>query len=186
MTDTLDLAPVTAPTGRPPRRIVRRAVATLLILAAVVSAGVWLNHRAFSHLLDSIEASEQVLVDYNESVSRISRSAPAFLTDDARAGLRRSLTSASDDALVNVLIDQRRVRDLRIWPWDRDTLQARERYLDHLEAWEKKMRDVSKGVYDTGSPEIEATFELTNDALTDAVPLIEGDYEERVAAIAEG
>ncbi len=184
MTDTLHLAPGT--TTSPSRRMLRRAAAALLVLTALMMTGAWLNHRAFGQFLDSIEASEQVLVGYNEAISRVSEHVPEFLTEDRRADLRRSLTTASDEALVRVLVNERQLRDLRIWPWDRDALRARERYLDHLEAWEKTLRDVSKGEYGSGSPEIAATFELANNALADAVPLIENDYGERVAAIAEG
>lgn len=166
------------------RRIVGALALTVAAALLLVAVGTWLNSRAFGQLLAVAEDSEAALEGYNAEVSAVIRRFPGDVATEAqRTSARDGLKAAANETLTQVLIDRQEVRDVHLWPWDRDAIRARDRYLDHLAAWEKSLREVSSGDFDGSGAEIRATFTLVSDALTDAVPLISSDYDSRVAEI---
>jgi hypothetical protein len=168
------------------RRRLRPFAFGLVALLLVLAAGSWLNSRAFGDLLDAVEAGEAVLEDFNGEAAALVRSTPD--EDAARANPQSAFWTAvsglADEALIGLIVQQQRVRDVRIWPWDRDAARARARYLDHLEAWEEQLRGYGQREQAGEVAAIEATFTLLNDALAGAVPLLKSDYPGRVEAIA--
>lgn len=173
------------PPARRTRRLLRAVVAVVVASLLLLAAGTWLNSRAFGELLTAVEAGETVLEDFNTQGEALVRSQP---DEDAARAYQQSAfwTTASalaEDALQGLIVERQRVKDVRLWPWDSDAKRARARYLDHLAAWERQLRGYARREQANEGPAIEATFILVNDALTDAVPLLSGDYRERVEAI---
>lgn len=164
------------------RRLVLLAAAAVVLLL-LLSLGAWLEGRSFGQLLDRIEASESVLERYNTESAAAVIGITAASPPRVRTAAVDRVRASAERALTEVLVDTQNVRDVRLWPWDRDAQRARERYVEHLAAWEKQLRGYTAGHFESTSAEISATFSLVNDALTDAVPMISSDYKARVAEI---
>jgi hypothetical protein len=165
------------------------ALAALLAVAlAVALGGSWLNSRAFGQLLTQIESGEITLTHYNADAGRLARDfAPSTATPSEFTALAARYKEIAAGTLQDVLVHEQQVQDVRLWPWDRDAVKARQRYIDHLAAWELELRAVSRGDPDSASAsaDINATFILLNTALADAIPLYERDYRARVADIGD-
>jgi hypothetical protein len=172
--------------GRRPHRG-RRLLLGLFVAGLVAGvAGSWLNSQAFGQLLTQIESSELAMAHYNADTRRLVRDlAPSTAGQSELAAFATDYKAVAAGTLEDVLVGEQRVRDVRLWPWDRDAIRARQRYFDHLAAWERHLRAVLRAEATTANPDINATFTLVNAALADAVPLYERDYRSRVAEIAQ-
>ncbi|MBW3646824.1 MAG: hypothetical protein KY440_03475 [Actinobacteria bacterium] len=169
-------------------RLLRTLIVALVALLLLLAAASWLNSRAFDQLLTAVEAGESVLGDFNTQAEALVRAQP---DEDAAHAYRQSAfwdsaSNLADEARTGLLVEQQHVRDVRIWPWDADAQRARDRYLDHLAAWERQLKGYADREQANEGAAIEATFTLLNDALADAVPLLGAEHEGRVKAIAAG
>lgn len=175
-----------------PERARRRR--RLLVLFATVLVSVllltvlaaWLNSRAYGDLLNAVERSESMLSGYVNEVESFENTAPAGSSPQLRQLERqRNAARAAKEVLPDVLVEVQLVRDVQMWPWDRDAMQARDRYADHLAVWEEHLRAFSRGDFETADAvaEIRATETLAERALTGAVPVLDGDYASRVEAL---
>jgi hypothetical protein len=165
----------------------RRLLLGLLVAGLVAGvAGSWLNSRAFGQLLTQIESGEVTMAHYNADTGRLVRNfSPSSAGRSEIEALATNYKAVAAGTLEDMLVSEQQVRDVRLWPWDRDAIKARERYLDHLAAWERHLRAVSTGEATSAKPDINATFTLVNAALSDAIPLYDRDYRLRVAEIAK-
>lgn len=185
---TVDQHPQSAQQANRAGRLLRPLIVALLALLLLLTAASWLNSRAFGHLLTAVEAGESVLENFNTQGEALVRAQP---NEDAARAYQRSAfwdsaSDLADEALTGLFVERQHVRDVRIWPWDKDAQRARARYLDHLAAWERQLKGYADREQANEGAAIEATFTLLKDALEDAVPLLGADYEARVEAIAAG
>jgi hypothetical protein len=172
--------------GKRPHRGRRLLLGLLVAVLVAGVAGSWLNSRAFGQLLTQVESGEVTMAHYNADTGRLVRDlAPSTAGQSELAAFATNYKAVAAGTLEDVLVCEQRVRDVRLWPWDRDAIRARQRYLDHLAAWERHLRAVLRAEATTANPDINATFTLVNAALADAVPLYDRDYRARLTEIAK-
>lgn len=153
----------------------------------LVCADLGLRYQALSALLDEIEACEAHMKTLIAEVDDVTANRGYAMSQSPVEAdeVRRGFVSAGQDGSVTLRVDVGRIEAIDVLPWHGKVKIARERYLDHANAWLKWSDELIRLDFDgTTSAEINATFQLAGRALRDAMPpLIGSGPRRRVDAI---
>jgi hypothetical protein len=170
----LHVEPEDAP-GTPRRRRLWVVTAvTAVVLLAVAGAGVVtalvVENSTARTLIDRVEASEAVMIRFQESVE-------AEVEKDGPAADVTGPASEARDALVRARAD---VAAVAVPRWSTSQRDARRAYLDHVDEWIISATALSEpGGTSTNGSEIDRTFTAACYALRAAVPRVAGDDDAR-------
>lgn len=149
----------------------RRGLAAVAIVAALLVADWFARTREMENLLDAIEVSEVAMEQPRDDVLPvIQRLGRDGWTDEERSELRRF----ASDAAEWIIDSGDRVASVSVLPWHRENQAARDAYLEHSEAWEEFWRDRAEDVAaftKQSPPDISATFRIAERRIRAARPL---------------
>jgi hypothetical protein len=184
-------APITGDQKGDDRRRRRRwpwiAGAAVAVIVAVAAEAV-LRDRELGAVIDHVEDAEEGMADADRQFDAIADAATR--NGSGWSDLERErFADAAEDAAVDLLVSVERLEDETVLPWHRAVDRARDRYLEHAEAW----LDVYESWADDedepaeASVRINATWELAEDAFEDAtVPLLGRGDADRIDRIFAG
>ncbi|WP_029291276.1 hypothetical protein [Cellulomonas sp. HZM] len=118
----------------------------VLVVALLVAAWFWHNLQMRS-LLRDVRATELVMVTERDAVADAIAPLNATTggpTDQQRADARQAIVAASERGLADLIAATGPLEDASIAPWDRSLALARDRYLDHVAAWNRMFKDEAR------------------------------------------
>lgn len=148
------------------------ALSAVLVLAiADRAAYAW----SLDRMLDSVEATEDVMVDEGDRVRAFTAGRPAASTAQEAAEMRAEVQRIYAGLEEDLVVAADPMRGQLLAPWWRALSEVRGDYLNHVGAWEERFARVQEDLstYNQRSADIGATFRLACDAMRRAVPTVD-------------
>ena len=171
-------------------RKARRLAVGLVLGMGLIAADWYLANREMNNVLTAMEASEAALVAADDGLDAAVEASVA--NDDGRLdppeerALERLVPEAARQALPAVVEAAADVEDVMIFPWHTTLDRARDRYLDHSDAWEARLTRVAGDYRQLAAPstDIATTFARSARTTEQALrPLPLFDATQRIDAI---
>lgn len=167
-------------------------VVAVIVLAGMAAADWFLRSAEFRGLVTAAEEAADAIDEWEAGRDRITADLPGafYLTPQQRQDTDRQLRREAADATMSLADAATRVREVRVaLPWHRDVEQARNRYLDHIDAWTVRLRRAARdpSMLQEPAPDIAATRSTSERAFRDALPPVAlHGLDGRVEALFDG
>ena len=164
-------------------------LATVIVLACLAAADWYVRNAELRGLVTAAEAAAEAVDGWETARDRILSDLPGefYRTPEQRRDSDRQLRREAAAATMSLTDAAAGVRDVRATlPWHRQVERARDRHLDHIEAWLARLRRVARDPSTLSEPiaDITATRSVSEQAFRAALPPVAlSGLDDRVAAL---
>jgi hypothetical protein len=164
-------------------------VATVVVLACLAAADWYVRNAELRGLVTAAEAAAEAVSEWETARDRILSGLPGefYRTPEQRRDTDRQLRREAAAATMPLTDAAAGVRGVRATlPWHTQVERARDRHLDHLEAWLARLRQVARDPSTVSEPmaDITATRSASERAFRAALPPVAlSRLDDRVAVL---
>lgn len=158
----------------------------------LAAADLYVRNVEVRQLVTAAEAAADAIGQWETSRHQIMSDLPGefYVTREQRQDAERRLQREAADATTSLTDAVARLRDVGVTvPWHGDIVRARDRYLDHANAWIARLQLLTRdpSALQEPAPRIATTRSASEDAFRAALPLVAlQGLDDRVEALFDG
>jgi len=168
----------------------KRQVIITLTVFSMLFLGIVQLFLEYGSLIDSIETSEKLMLDYITAESKlyqenVSGSPPKFNSYESQGRWETKIIGISEYYENRLGLAGNSISEVHASPWHTKLNQIRSLYLDHNEAWRAQLSARAEDPYFGNDPQVESTFKIFCGAFMKAPRYTFSFYDSRIESICQ-